>query len=68
MILTEIGTDMRKFPSVQHFGTWVGLAPRNDISGGKGLRSRTMKIRSRANQAFRDAAAAVGRSDKALGA
>ena len=67
-IITEIGTDMTAFPTVKHFCAWLGLAPRNDISGGKVLRSRTMKVRSRANQAFRDAAASVGRSDSAVGA
>ncbi len=67
-IISEIGTDMSKFPTVKHFCSWVGLAPRNDISGGRVVRSRTMKVRSRANQAFRDAAASVGRSDSALGA
>jgi hypothetical protein len=30
----------------------MGLAPHNDKSGGKVLRSRTMKVRNRANQAF----------------
>src|SRR2546430_7593838 len=67
-IISEIGTDMTAFPTVKHFCAWLGLAPRNDISGGKVLRSRTMKVRSRANQAFRDAAASVGRSDSAVGA
>lgn len=67
-IITEIGTDMSAFPTVKHFCAWLGLAPRNDISGGKVLRSRTMKVRSRANQAFRDAAASVGRSNSAVGA
>jgi transposase len=67
-IISEIGTDMSKFPTVKHFCSWLGLAPRNDISGGKVLRSRTMKVRSRANQAFRDAAASVGRSNSAVGA
>jgi transposase len=67
-IITEVGTDMTAFPTVKHFCAWLGLAPRNDISGGKVLRSRTMKVRSRANQAFRDAAASVGRSNSAVGA
>ena len=67
-IISEIGTDMSRFPTVKHFCAWLGLAPRNDISGGKVLRSRTLKVRSRANQAFRDAAASVSRSDSALGA
>lgn len=67
-ILTEIGTDMSKFPTVKHFASWLGLAPHNDISGGKVLRSRTLKTDNRAGQAFRQAAASVARSNSAFGA
>jgi transposase len=67
-IISEIGTDMTRFPSVKHFGAWLGLAPRNEISGGKVLRSRTQKVANRASQAFRQAAQAVARSDTAIGA
>lgn len=67
-ILAEIGTDMSRFPSVKQFAAWLGLAPRNDISGGKVLRSRTLKTHNRAGQAFRQAAAAVTRSNSAFGA
>jgi transposase len=67
-IISEIGTDMSRFATVKHFGAWLGLAPRNDISGGKVLRSRTQKVVNRATQAFRQAAQAVSRSDSALGA
>jgi transposase len=67
-IISEIGTDMSKFPTAKHFGSWLGLAPHNDISGGKVLRSRTRKVVNRAAQAFRQAAQCVGRSDTALGA
>jgi len=67
-IISEIGTDMTRFPSVKHFGAWLGLAPRNDISGGKVLRSRTQKVANRASQAFRQAAQSVSRSDSAIGA
>ena len=67
-ILAEIGTDMRKWPDDKHFCSWLGLAPKNDISGGKVLRSRTMKKRNRAAQAFRMAAQSVLRADCALGA
>jgi hypothetical protein len=31
----------------------VGLAPKNEIFGGKLLKSRTIKTRNRAGQAFR---------------
>jgi transposase len=67
-IISEIGTDMSRFPTVKHFCAWLGLAPRNDISGGKVRRSRTMKVVNRATQAFRQAAQSVSRSESALGA
>lgn len=41
-IISEIGTDMERLPTVKHFCSWLGLAPHNDISGGRVLRSRTM--------------------------
>jgi len=63
----ETGTDMSKFPSVKHFCSWLGLAPKNEISGGKVLRSATLKTRNRAGQAFRKAAASVMRSDCVFG-
>jgi len=67
-ILSEIGTDMSKWPDEKHFCSWLGLAPKNDISGGKVLKSRTMKTRNRAAQAFRMAAQAIIRSYCAFGA
>jgi len=67
-IISEVGTDRSKFPTVKHFGSWLGLAPHNDISGGKVLRSRTRKVVNRAAQAFRQAAQSVARSDRAFGA
>ncbi len=67
-ILSEIGTDMSKWPTVKHFASWLGLAPHNDISGGKVLRSRTLPTTNRAGQAFRQAAASVARSSSAFGA
>jgi len=67
-ILSEIGTDMTKWPTAKHFASWLGLAPHNDISGGKVLRSRTLPTNNRAGQAFRQAATAVSRSPSAFGA
>lgn len=67
-IVTEIGTDMSQWPTEKHFASWLGLAPHNDISGGKILRSRTLPTDNRAGQAFRQAAAAVSRSQCAFGA
>lgn len=67
-IVSEIGTDMTCWPSEKHFCSWLGLAPHNDISGGRVLRSRTLKNRNRAGQAFRLAAQSVSRSESAFGA
>jgi transposase len=67
-IVSEIGTDMTKWPTIKHFASWLGLAPHNDISGGKVLRSRTLPTHNRAGQAFRQAALSVARAPTALGA
>ena len=66
-IVSEIGTDMRQWPSEKEFCSWLGLAPHEDISGGKVLRRYTLKNRNRAGQAFRLAAQAVSRSHSSLG-
>ena len=63
----ETGTDMSKFPTEKHFCSWLGLAPKREISGGKVLRSATLKTRNRAGQTFRKAAASVMRSDCVFG-
>ena len=68
-ISREVGTDMSRFPSEKHFCSWLGLAPHNDISGGKMLRSQTLKTANRAGQAFRMAAQWRSRNpDTAFGA
>lgn len=67
-IQSEIGTDMSQWPTEKYFCSWLGLAPHNDISGGKILRSRTLPTDNRAGQAFRQAAASVSRSQCAFGA
>ena len=59
---------MSQWPDDKHCCSWLGLAPQNEISGGKGLQSRPMKNRNRAAQAFRMAAQSVLRADCALGA
>jgi hypothetical protein len=67
-IISEVGTDMGRFPTEKHFCSWLGLVPHHEISGGKVLRNHTLKTDNRAGQAFRQAAACVMRSDSAFGA
>ncbi len=63
-IVSEIGTDMSRWPTVKHFCAWLGLAPHHDISGGRILRSRVLKTHNRAGQAFRLAAQSASRSPR----
>ena len=67
-VISEIGTDMSKWPSAGHFASWLGLSPNNRITGGKVLSSRTKPSANRAAKALRLAANALHRSDSALGA
>ena len=41
MVISEIGTDMRCFPSANHLSAWGGVAPANNTSGGKILSATT---------------------------
>ena len=36
VVLSEIGTDMSRWPSEKHFGSWLGLAPEPEEVGGQG--------------------------------
>jgi transposase len=67
-IIAEIGMDMRRWKNDKHFCSWLGLAPHQDKSGGKVLRSHILKTCNRAGQAFRLAAQAVSKTDTAYGA
>lgn len=67
-LISEIGLEMDRWPTVKHFTSWLGLSPQREVSGGKLLRSRTRKTNNRANTALRIAAQTLARSQSALGA
>ena len=67
-IVSEVGLDPSRFPTVKHFTSWLGLCPGCRVTGGKVKSSRTRKVVNRAAQAFRIAAQTLGRSQSALGA
>lgn len=67
-ILSEVGLDPSRFPTVKHFTSWLGLCPGSRISGGKVQSSRTRRVVNRAANAFRLAANALSRSQSANGA
>jgi transposase len=66
-VIMEVGTDMSKFPDEKHFCSWLGLAPKHEISGGKILKNKTLKTKNRAGQAFRMAAQAVKQAECVFG-
>ncbi len=67
-VISEIGTDMTKWPSARHFASWLGLSPDHRSTGGRVMSSKTKPSASRAAAALRLAANALHRSDSALGA
>jgi transposase len=67
-VLSETGVEMSFWKTSRHFTSWLGLCPRNEVSGGKVLKSKTLKTKSRANTALRLAAQALHHSDSWLGA
>ena len=43
VIVSEIGVDMRRFPSDGHLASWAGVCPGSNESGGKRRSGRTTK-------------------------
>ncbi len=67
-IMSEVGPDLSRFPSVKHFTSWLGICPGTKISGGKKLSGKSRAGANRAAQALRLAAHALRASKSALGA
>jgi transposase len=67
-LVSELGSDFRKWPSVQQFCSWLGLCPNWQQTGGRVKSSRTRRGKNRAAQALRLAAWSLLRSKSYLGA
>lgn len=67
-LVSELGTDMNRWPSEKHFTSWLTLAPKNKISGGRLLSSRTGPSANRAAAILRFAVMSLSRTETALGA
>ena len=67
-VISEIGSDMGRFPSVRHFTSWLGLCPGTRITGGKVMSGKTRRCANRAAQALRMAASSLRTSQSSLGA
>lgn len=67
-IISEVGVDMSKFPTANHFASYLGFAPHNKITGGYVLSSRTDRIKSPAAQAFKKVVPSISQGKTALAA
>ena len=67
-LVSELGTDFTKWPTVKHFASWLGLCPNWKQTGGKVKSSRTRQGKNRSAGALRLAAWSLIRSHSYLGA
>jgi len=69
-IVDELGTNLRGFPTENHFVSWLKLCPRTPMSAGKALKKKNTggMGANRVAGVLRLAATSVGRSKTALGA
>jgi transposase len=67
-LVSELGADFTKWPTVKHFTSWLGLCPCWKQTGGKVKSSATRRGKNRAAHALRLAAWGLMRSQSGLGA
>jgi len=67
-IYAELGADLSAFPTERHFTSWLMLAPKREVSGGKVIKHSTLPGRNRVANALRMAAESLKESDSYLGA
>src|SRR5262249_19711350 len=67
VILAEIGVDVSRFPTEKHFGSWLGVCPRQHQSNQTKKKRSPRKGKNRVAIALRMAAQALGRTQSPLG-
>jgi hypothetical protein len=66
--VAELGTDMGPWATENHLVSWLTLAPRRQVSGGKVIRHERSRTKNRLTDALRMAASTLAHSDSYLGA
>ena len=67
-VLAEVGPDLSAWETAARWCSWLNLAPKRDISGGRVIRHRREYRTNRVGNAFRMAAQSLVRSQSYLGA
>ena len=61
-VLSEVGFDMKKWPTADHFASWLRLCPNNRVTGGRIHGARALPTQNRAAAVFRKCAENMARS------
>ena len=59
---------MSKVPTCNHFASYLGFVPRNQITGGEIISTKTDRVKSSAAQAFKKVVPSISRGKSALAA
>jgi transposase len=68
VLLSEVGPDVSRFPTVKRFTSWLGLCPQHQGSAGKIRSRRVLRGANRAGRALRLAVQGCHHAKHALGA
>lgn len=66
-IISEVGTNMKKWKTHKHFAAWLNVAPNTKITGGKIISSKMQKKKNYAGQTLRVCANGLKKSRSPLG-
>lgn len=64
-IISEVRLDMGKFPTANHFASYLGFVPHQKITGGYVMSSRTDRIKNPAAQAFKKVVPSISQGQSA---
>jgi len=67
-VLAEVGPDLSAWKTERHWSSWLNLAPKRDVTGGRVIRHTREHRTNRVGNAFRMAAQSLIRSQSYLGA
>jgi transposase len=66
-LLSELGANLSKFPTIDSFSCWLNLCPKDGFSAGRRIRIPKNNTKNRAAQVFRLAATTLQNSQSYLG-